>query len=270
MSKYECYERSRHRKLSPVAGTQVIKVVRQGSKLMDLIDCPAVIVKAQTMNFRSSKVYYVTLESDSKEFSGQIVAVMFSKPSTEERTEYAELLPLEVDRSYAESGKIVLTPLLNSDPCRRLFRNGSSFILKSLESGRYVDRLEHPWSRWDLRSRVSRIMLKDLVYQDMNKMPLDMIIGLSPSVSHELSSSNSRSRSTSKDDKEENLSDYYTSLRLLGVATKGGSSFADWFKVVPPNVRVDKDFECSNGTKLRKDNFESVKMFENYLGICAV
>jgi len=63
------------------------------------------------------------------------------------------------------------------------------------------------------------------------------------------------------------LSLLHPNLQLQGLATSGGSTFADWFKAVPPYIRVDKDFTCDRNTKLRKDTFKSSCEYDEYLAI---
>jgi len=63
------------------------------------------------------------------------------------------------------------------------------------------------------------------------------------------------------------LSLLHPNLQLKGLATSGGSTFADWFMAVPPYIQVDKDFTCDGNTKLRKDTFKSSCEYDEYLTI---
>jgi len=63
------------------------------------------------------------------------------------------------------------------------------------------------------------------------------------------------------------LSLLHPNLKLQGLATSGGSTFADWFVAVPHYVQVDKDFICDGNTKLRKDTFKSSCEYDQYLSI---
>jgi len=59
----------------------------------------------------------------------------------------------------------------------------------------------------------------------------------------------------------------HPNLQLKGLATSGGSTFADWFMAVPPYIQVDKDFTCDGNTKLRKDTFKRSCEYDEYLTI---
>jgi len=63
------------------------------------------------------------------------------------------------------------------------------------------------------------------------------------------------------------LSYLHPNLRLHGLRTMGGSSFADWFNAVPPDTYVDMEFTCDQNTKLTKDTFKDSSEFDEYLNI---
>jgi hypothetical protein len=63
------------------------------------------------------------------------------------------------------------------------------------------------------------------------------------------------------------LSHLHPNLRLHGLTANGGSSFAEWFKAVPANTQVDKEFTCDRNTKLTKDTFKNSTEFDEYLNI---
>jgi len=63
------------------------------------------------------------------------------------------------------------------------------------------------------------------------------------------------------------LSLLHPNLQLKGLATSGGSTFAEWFKALPPHIQVDKDFTCDRNTKFRKDTFKSSREYDEYLSI---
>jgi len=67
--------------------------------------------------------------------------------------------------------------------------------------------------------------------------------------------------------KECKASEVWPDCRLRDIKASGGSrDFKKWFDKVPPNCRVDKDVRTDRGM-FRKDNFESTKALDRYLGI---
>jgi len=66
---------------------------------------------------------------------------------------------------------------------------------------------------------------------------------------------------------QKNLSDFVPDLRLRGLrASNGHRDFARWFKAIPPDVVIDKDFRCDTGI-FRKDMFSDSEMLDRYLGL---
>jgi len=63
------------------------------------------------------------------------------------------------------------------------------------------------------------------------------------------------------------LSELLPDGRLWNIEARGGRrDFSKWFKTLPPNVKVDKDFRTDRGV-FKKDNFQSIEALDRYLGI---
>jgi len=262
-------------------GSLSLEVVSEGTKLMKSIKFPTVISRIKNYNLQHSMVYYVTLEPDSEEFVGQIPALMFSSHyCSGKKTALAELLPLRVNKSKWED-LLSLTPMLRNRAYKNMFRNGCNFKIRELSSGRVAD-YECPWKLWDLRTEDLQKVVIDIIYEDMRQIPRTMLRTLTPLRRSEtfkklrawsdkvlrLSQSLSTERvDLSEESYGSKLSNCSSDLTFSGLAARGGSSFSEWFKNVPPNMSVDKTFKCNHGTILTKDNFSDTKMLEKYLCI---
>jgi len=260
-----------------------LELLSEGSKLMKSIKLPTVITRIKNYNMQHSMVYYVTLEAESEEFVGQIPALMFSSHyCSGNKTDLAELLPLCVTRcEWSEF--LSLAPMLRNGCYKRMFRKGYKFKIIALSSIRVADwSVECPWKRWDLKIKEMQKVVIDIIYKDIQQVPKDILKALKPlkrnvtfkkqrSLSEKkllrLSEISSKKNELSVSSGESKLSDYCSELEFTGLAVQGGSSFAEWFKTIPPNVRVDQNFKCKRGTILTKDNFSDVKGLEQYLRI---
>lgn len=68
-------------------------------------------------------------------------------------------------------------------------------------------------------------------------------------------------------DRTVKFSDWRPECRLQNIEARGGKrDFRKWFKVLPPNVKVDKDVRTDRGV-FKKDNFQSSQALDKYLGI---
>jgi len=228
-------------------------------------------------------VYYVTLEVESEDFVGHIPALMFCRRDISgKRTDIAELLPFLVKRSEW-SEFFSLTPMLRREFYKRMFRKGCSFKIIALATIRAVDQsVECPWKSWDLDTKEMQKVIIDIIYEDIRQIPKSMLKALKPlkcdqtlkksrslsgkkvSRSSQMSSKETELSGSSRDTK---LSYHCRDLEFTGLAAHGGSSFAEWFKTIPPNVRVDQNFKCKRGTILAKDKFSDEKMLDKYLCI---
>jgi len=260
-----------------------LEYISEGSKLMKSIKLPTVFTRIKNYNLQHSMVYYVTLEADSEEFVGQIPALMFSSHSCScKKTDLAELLPLRVNR-YEWSEFLSLAPMLRRGCWKRMFRKGYNFKIIALSSIRVVDwSVECPWKLWNLNIKEMQKVAIDIIYEDIRQIPKNILKSLktlkcnetfieSKSFSEKkvlrLSQISSKKTELSVSSEESKLSDYCSNLEFTGLAVRGGSSFAEWFKTIPPNVRVDQNFKCKLGTILTKDNFSDVQRLEKYLCI---
>jgi hypothetical protein len=241
---------------------------------MKKVKIPTVLIRVSSGDLATSRVYHVLLESQSEGSPRKIVpAIMLSDTSSSPwRTQFAELLPLSViaDRK----GNISIKPLLYRTRYKQLFTEGCSFKVLALEPGRFIESSELPWNQWKLKLPTVRNLITQTLYKDIQKMPLSMINRAVRRAHHKKSISSSNSTSvflydspSSQESSKHVLSAHYPTLRVPGITASGGSSFAEWFKVVDPNVRVDKNFKCERGTTLRKDRFVDEEMFYRYLSL---
>jgi len=261
-----------------------LKVLSEGTKLMKSMMFPTVMTKIIDTNLEHSMVYYVTLESQYNGFVERIPALMFSSYCcSDKRTDVAELLPFCVSRPKHGNKLLSLKPMLRSSRYRRIFREGCSFKIRALSRGRVVDRsVEYPWNLYNLCIKKMQQVVTEIIDKDIREFPQTMLRGLKPlkrkktitkrrswldKIVRLSQSSSNESARLSEGSRGSKLSNYCSDLEFTGLTTRGGSSFAEWFKTIPPNVRVDQNFKCSRGTILRKDTFSDKKMFEKYLCI---
>jgi len=123
-------------------------------------------------------------------------------------------------------------------------------------------------------------LLQRLICLDISQMPKYMLRQLTPlRVAKQVSNSTTGRRRKSFISFLQNnrrgevgvtvrkLSSFHPNLRIHGLSTQGGSSFAEWFKAVQPNTHVDKDFTCDWNTKLSRDTFNNSLEYDQYLKI---
>lgn len=250
-----------------------IEVIGEGTKLMQSLKLPTVLVRVSNGDLRKSTVYYVLLESHAEGIPTRIIpAIMFSDPISIWRTPSAELFPLFVD--VDAKGDRSITPLLFRTRFKQLFQKGCSFKVLSIENGRFAESSENlPWNQWKLNQPAMGNMITQILYQDIKQMPTSILERATHSrlrVNSINCSSTSvvlYENSSSKESPKHFLSAHYPNLRLPGVTASGGSSFATWFKAVPPYIKVDDNFKCERGTTLRKDRFADADTFYRYLHI---
>jgi len=250
-----------------------LEVIGEGTNLMESLKFPTVLVRVLNADLAKSTVYYVLLESHSEDLPIRIIpAIMLSDPSSAWRTQFAELFPLSVE--VDSKGSRSMTPLLCRTRYKQLFLNGSSFKVLALESGRLIESSENlPWNQWKLNLPMMRSMITEFLYKDIRQMPVDIIERATHSRtrtnSHSCSSTSvvSLESSSSQDSPKRVLSAHYPNLRFPGIAASGGSSFAKWFRVLPPDVCVDQNFKCDRGTTLRKDTFADAETLYRYLNL---
>jgi len=248
-----------------------IEVIGEGTKLMQSLNLPTVRVRVSNGDLSKSTVYYVLLESHSEGMPTiTIPAIMLSDPKSIWRTPFAELFPLSVDVDV-RGGRSIMASLYRTR-YKQLFQKGCTFKVLALESGRFAESSEDlPWNKWRLNQSAMRNMITQILYQDIKQMPSNILQRATQSESRtNLSSSTSvvlYENSSSRESPKNVLSAHYPNLRLPGVAASGGSSFATWFKLLPPSLKVDDNFKCERGTTLRKDRFVDADTFYRYLGI---
>lgn len=251
-----------------------IGVIGEGTKLMQNLKLPTVLVRVSNGDLAKSTVYYVLLESHSEGMSKCIIpAIMLSDPMSIWRTPFAELFPLCVN--VDGKGGRSITPLLYRTQYKQLFQKGCTFKVLAFESGRFAGSTENlPWNQWRLNLPAMRNVITQILYQDIKQMPRSILEKATHNGSRTNSISSSSTTvvllyedSSSQESSKRVLSAHYPNLRLSGVAASGGSSFATWFEAVPPYIKIDDNFKCDRGTTLRKDRFVDADMFYRYLRI---
>jgi len=253
-------------------GVQRVEIVSRGSKLMKRMKLPTLYIRLCEGKLMKSKVYYVILQSQSGQFRREIPAIMYTNPKAVWSTQTAELLPLCVGLDYKRSNCAAFTPMLLSADLKRMFRRGRIFNVKVLVGGRLVDRFEtEPWNKQDIKLSATRMMITDIIYQDIRGMPIDMMKRVVPSTDNKRVSvssvSSTSTESSTSGSLKRSLSAQYPDLKFTGLTASGGSSFAKWFKHVPPDVYVDRNFECDHGTMLGRDRFANSDTFFKYLNL---
>jgi len=254
-----------------IEGVDRIEVTGEGSKLMMSMKLPTVFIRMLKGDLIKSKVYYCIIQSESEQDLREIPAVLLSNPLDVWTTQSAELLPLCVQHDVRNPRCASLTPMLLRLRWKRMFSRGSSFKVKAIKGGRSIDQPgKIPWNVWNLNLSSTRMMITEKIYQDIREIPSDMIKRVLPPKSNNNSTPRIRnssisSVSLSQASHKENLSTHYPNLKLTGLTASGGSSFAKWFRHLPPDIHVDKNFECDHGTILGRDQFEDLETFFNYL-----
>jgi len=145
----------------------VFNVIGKGTTLMKMMNFPTVIVKHLSGTLEKSKVYYIILELETEESTGNIPAVMFSSPYAHRTTRYGELLPLGLMKN---SKSFYLTPLLQRRRFRHAFRSGCSLKIKMLIPGRSHDDRGDCWNRYDLSKPAMQKLAKEFIELDIGRM----------------------------------------------------------------------------------------------------
>jgi len=265
-----------------------LTVLGGGTRLMNDILFPTVIIKMPWKRLRISMVYYIVLEPVSGLYTGDIPCLLFSNPKDNKKdAQTAELLPLRI--SLTKAADVSLSPLLLQEHYRSIFQEGCIFKVNAIKSGRRVIRKERKWQYYDLnRWEMMHDLLRRLIWLDINQMPNDMLKQLNPlRVGQQFTQKTIGRRRKSfisfllnkkrgevgvpvQKFENQKLSYLYPDLRLPGLSARGGSSFAAWFKAVPPDTHVDKEFTCDRNTKFKKDTFKSSREYDEYLNISAI
>jgi len=153
-------------------GMDFFQVVGKGTKFMNSINLPTVIVKFLKRDLDKSMVYYVIGESEKEGNRWKVPALMFSNPYAHKKTRYAELLPLCFTKC---SRSVCLAPMLRRKRYRRVFRRGSFFKVKTIQRGRAFDSSrENSWNMYDIRYKVMRNVLRDFIELDIGQWSLHL------------------------------------------------------------------------------------------------
>jgi len=254
-----------------------LEVTGEGTKLMESLKLPTVLIRVCNGDLVHSTVHHALLELKLAKSTMRIVALMLPDPSSQSRSQLAELLPLSVELDG--KGSISFVPTLSTAANQNFFCTGSLLKVLAIRKGRFVKWGETlPWNLWNVQSSVVRSTITEILAKDILDMPRSMvkiatntratdthtsIQGYSSSFSS--SSAGSHGNNSWQNTRKYDLSAYYPRLRFRGAAASGGSSFAKWFKLVPPTIRIDTNFKCDRGTTLKKDRFFDTNTFHRYL-----
>jgi len=145
----------------------VFKVIGKGTTVMKTINFPTVIVKHLTGTLETSKVYYIILELETEESTGNIPALLFTSPYAHRTTRYGELLPLGLMKN---SKSFYLTPLLQRRRFRRVFRSGCALKIKLLIPELALDDRGDCWNRYDLSKPAIWKLAKEFIELDIGRM----------------------------------------------------------------------------------------------------
>jgi len=260
-------------KISEAVGK--LEVTGEGTKLMESLQLPTVLTRVCDGDFDHSTVHHAVLELKLAKFTMRIVAIMLPDPSSQSRTPFAELLPLSVELDC--NARLSIVPTLSTAAYKKLFCIGSLVKVLAIRKGRFINWSETlPWNQWKLSLSAMRSKITEIITKDILDMPRSMIKrATNTRATHTSMQGYSSSSSSSRDGLHGNiswqgthkydLSKYYPNLRFRGAAASGGSSFAKWFKLVPPTIRVDTNFKCDRGTMLGRDRFFDTETFYRYL-----
>jgi len=252
-----------------------LQITGGGTKLMKSLKLPTVLIRVCNGDLAHSTVYHALLELTSANYTMRVIAIMFSDPSSPLRTQCAELLPLSVELD--SRGSLSIEPTLCRPSYTKLFCKGCFLKVLDLGCGRFTNSSETlPWKQYMQQFPAMRRIITEILANDILKIPARMIKrAINPRANHSsiqrcsgsfsFSHAGLHDNNSCHDTTKNHLSEYYPSLRFRGVAASGGSSFAKWFKLIPPTVRVDTNFRCDRGTTLRKDRFVDMETFHRYL-----
>jgi hypothetical protein len=120
-------------------------VIGDGTRLMNDILFPTVIVWIPEQKLLISTLYYIVLEPLSGMHSREIPCLLYSTVMGHKKDEQtAELLPLRMVSSRTKFGDISLSPLLLHEHNRFYFQEGCKFKVKAIKAGRHVNRKQSP------------------------------------------------------------------------------------------------------------------------------
>jgi len=144
-----------------------------GTRLMNDIHFPTVIVQMPEKRLRISMVYYIVLEPVSRLYAGNIPCLLYSSlKGVKKDVQTAELLPLRMVSSRTDFADVSLPPLLVHEDKRCIFQEGCTFKVKSIKSGRRVDMKQRPWKYYDLVIwKMMPDLLRELICLDIRHMP---------------------------------------------------------------------------------------------------
>lgn len=254
-----------------------LEVTGEGTKLMKSLQLHTVLIRLRSGDLMHSTVYHALLELQFARHTLRTLGILFSDPSSPGRTQFAELLPLSVE--FDCKGRLYIVPTLSRATYKKLFYPGCLVKVLAIKSGRFFNSSETlPWKQWKPRLSAKRSIITDILAKDILEMAPSLIKRASnKKATHTSTQGYSSSFSSSRaglyqnnychDTPKYDLSEYYPSLRFPGVTASGGSSFAKWFKLLPPFVRVDTNFKCDRGTTLKKDRFFDKETIYKYLSL---
>jgi len=253
---------------------------KKGTRVMREVKLPTVLIKMEDRKFCKGMVHYVVLipvENNAVKIPGVVMSHP-THPKGRRTTHYAELLPLLT----SPDGTGPCTPLLNYKKFRPWFENGARFQLRVLAFGRHFVGMQIPNTPWrEVNPPPSVSALRKQVTEDIAKFPMAKIRSSEKHDQNSKHATQTKRKSASSRGEEKShsyvnvkpgkkLSDYLPNLRIRGLSAAGGHrDFASWFASLPPDVKIDTNFQCDTGV-LRKDTFRDMNVLDKYLGISEV
>jgi hypothetical protein len=242
-----------------------VEVIAYGTKLMAIILFPTIIIKTENMKLYDSTLYYLILEASSGAYNEEIACVMFSSPHNGEKTlQTAELLPLRGERPGCVDD-VPLIPMLLDQSYRPIFEIGSTFTVKAIEKGRRSNLKGRKWKDYDMASPEIHLLLRRLLYLDINQIPIRLFNSFKSSIILELPlrSCITMERESYPQQKVKVESANYepnnSSTNVIHQRrSKRHRSYAQFLNSVPIDNRINKDGENDHAIKLSKDKSDNL------------
>jgi len=252
-----------------------VEVIANGTKLMANILFPTVIIMTENMKLYDSTLYYLNIEAQSGPYVEKIMCLMFSSPYNSERTlQTAELLPLRGGKPNGCSDGVQLIPMLLDNSYGAIFEIGCKFTVNSIEQGRPLNLKGRKWKDYDMAKSEIHLLLRRLLYLDINQIPMRMLNSSKSCLEVELLSRNYLTVNK----------EYYSPQKLWvdfpnGKPDKSNksviprrrrkrrSSFAKFLNSLPTHNHLSKDGENDHAIKLSNDKAENIIELDEYVSL---
>lgn len=216
------------------------------------IEFPTVIIEMKKKYLHNSMVYYVVLDSLAGRYSGDIAGLLYARPCISEKVQRAELLPLYMIRSEKRGGEVKMAPMLLRKQYRCLFKQGCTFRVMTMEFGRRSDSRKRQWKNYNLRNLEVHDLLRRLLHLDISLIPNHLLKQITPLSLDKKHPETRRRRRKSYFDllwKETArtvpiIKEPYFNINCHNQRFNYavGSNFSGWYKPIPQQMHVSKDF----------------------------